>query len=604
MKLSFSKKLTASYLFVVVVTLAFTGLWLTPRLKQAFLSQLEKAMAAQGILVAQITNPSLAAIHTLGRELGCRITIINRDGTVLADSERSQAQIAQMENHLSRTEVQQALRLGLGEARRHSATLDQDMLYVAVPIRKTTPSPGRSRHTTGGLADRLAGTGEGNISGVVRIALPLTEVDRRIAGFQKDLLKAGGAALVVALLVAVFSVRRISQPLRELVQLAGAIGSGHRPPVSTIRARDEFGRLAQAFNDMAMRVEEKVGELSREHTQLNAILTSLVEGLVALDHQGRVLFLNPAAEKLFGVQSAEVKNRPFLEVLRHSPLNEILTRCLAEKRPVEKEVLIHAPSERVLSIHALPVDYGSGLVGVLASLHDLTELRKLENLRREFVANVSHELKTPLTSIKGYIETLLDGALEDPKHSRGFLQTIHQHAEHLGRLIDDILDLSAIEDHRVKYDFQAVSIAEVVDRIAKGLAPMAASQGVKVSLDLKANLPQVRADREKLAQIFMNLIDNAIKFNKKGGQVRISARPEGKVLQIQVEDTGMGIPSADLPRIFERFYRANKDRSHDIPGTGLGLAIVKHLVEAHQGTVEAESTLGKGTIFRFTLPLA
>jgi two-component system phosphate regulon sensor histidine kinase PhoR len=355
---------------------------------------------------------------------------------------------------------------------------------------------------------------------------------------------------------------------------------------------------------MAVRIEEKVSELSREHTQLNAILASLVESLVALDHQGRVLFLNPAAEVLFGVRSADAKNRSFLEVLRHSPLNEVLTQALSEKRAIEKEILLHAPSERMLAIHALPVDYGSHQTGVLASLHDLTELRKLENLRREFVANVSHELKTPLTSIKGYVETLLDGALNDPKHNKEFLETIRQHVDHLSRLIDDVLDLSAIEDHRLRYDFQAVSIAEVADRIVKALAPMATSKGVKVSLDLKADLPPVRADRERLAQIFMNLIDNAIKFNKKGGQVRISAQKADQILRIQVEDTGMGIPPADLPRVFERFYRANKDRSHDIPGTGLGLAIVKHLVEAHQGKVEAESMPGKGSIFRFSLPLA
>ena len=588
MKPSFGKRLTASYLFVVAVTLLFTGAFLTPRLRRVFLAQIEQSLAAQGTLIAQDLESRLAGATLknnleaqalqYGRQMGYRVTIIRADGLVVGDSERTPAELLRMDNHLSRPEVQAALQSGIGQSIRRSATLDENMLYIAVPVR--------------------------NGAGVLRVALPLVEVHRRLMEFQKDLLKAGAAALTVALGVALISVRRISQPLRELIALTGRIGSGQRNTAASLDSRDEFGRLARAFGEMADRVEEKVAELSRERSQLAAILSSLIEGVVALDDQGHLLFLNPAAERFFGVSSSEIKGRTFLEGLRQSPLNDVLGHALQQKHPITQEISVHSPTERTLSVHAMPVNYGGSQTGVLAALHDITELRKLENVRREFVANVSHELKTPLTSIKGYVETLLEGAIDDPKHNRAFLQTIHEHTNNLSQLIDDVLNLSTIEAQRVSYRFEPVAVKEVVERIVNALEPMAKTKKVSISAVWPEDLPRVRADREKLAQIVMNLIDNAIKFNKVGGQVRIIAESNGKELRLRVEDTGRGISPEDLPRIFERFFRGNKDRSHEIPGTGLGLAIVKHLTEAHQGTVTAQSVPGQGSTFLVTLPLA
>ena len=588
MKPSFGKRLTASYLFVVAVTLLFTGAFLTPRLRRVFLAQIEQSLAAQGTLIAQDLESRLAGATLknnleaqalqYGRQMGYRVTIIRADGLVVGDSERTPAELLRMDNHLSRPEVQAALQSGIGQSIRRSATLDENMLYIAVPVR--------------------------NGAGVLRVALPLVEVHRRLMEFQKDLLKAGAAALTVALGVALISVRRISQPLRELIALTGRIGSGQRNTAASLDSRDEFGRLARAFGEMADRVEEKVAELSRERSQLAAILSSLIEGVVALDDQGHLLFLNPAAERFFGVSSSEIKGRTFLEGLRQSPLNDVLGHALQQKHPITQEISVHSPAERTLSVHAMPVNYGGSQTGVLAALHDITELRKLENVRREFVANVSHELKTPLTSIKGYVETLLEGAIDDPKHNRAFLQTIHEHTNNLSQLIDDVLNLSTIEAQRVSYRFEPVAVKEVVERIVNALEPMAKTKKVSISAVWPEDLPRVRADREKLAQIVMNLIDNAIKFNKVGGQVRIIAESNGKELRLRVEDTGRGISPEDLPRIFERFFRGNKDRSHEIPGTGLGLAIVKHLTEAHQGTVTAQSVPGQGSTFLVTLPLA
>ncbi len=570
MKLSFAKKLTASYLFVVAVTLLFTGVFLSHRLQRTFLSHLEQSLATEAKLIAQVIPSKKSElqgwIQTEGNQIACRITVIGPDGTVRADSERTAEEVRRMDNHAGRPEVRAALASGVGESMRHSATLDEDMMYVALPL-----SLGQ---------------------GVIRLALPLTDVHQRIATFQKDLLKAGAAAVLVAFFVAWITMRKISRPLRDLLASTGA------------QPQDELGHLARTYSEMAARIEEKVRDLSRERTQLGAILSTLVESIVAIDHQGKLLFLNPAARKLFGVPAGEIKGRPFLEVLRQSPLNAVLTQTLADHHAVKKEITLHAPEEHIVSIHALPVDYGEGQTGVLAALHDIAELRKLENLRREFVANVSHELKTPLTSIKGYVETLLEGAINDPKHNKAFLETIREHTNNLSRLIDDVLDLSAIEAERVMYRFEPIGVKEVVDRIVKAMEPMAKGKKVTIVTELPNGLPKVRADREKLAQVVMNLIDNAIKFNKAGGRVKISAETNGKELRLQVEDTGRGIPAEDLPRVFERFYRGDKSHSRQVPGTGLGLAIVKHLVEAHQGTVIAQSTPGQGSTFQFTLPLA
>ena len=591
-KPSFAKKLTASYLFVVAVTLLITGLYLTRRLKATFLSSVEQSLGAQAQLMRDLVIPVVShpkspqAIqewaHELGARMAFRVTVIHADGVVQGDSERTTDELARMDNHGTRPEIQTALASGSGESLRFSRTLQENMLYVAVPV----VLPGSSRPW-----------------GVLRVALPLTELHRRLNAFQNDLLKAGAAAMGVAFIVAFIVTRRTAQPLMVLANTAQEIGAGRFPRGVALHSKDEFGQLARAFSDMSGRIEEKVYELSQERTQLAAILSALVEGVVAVDHEGRVLFLNPAAEKLFAVHSRDVMGRPVLEVLRHNAFQGVIQETLRTRQPVSHEIGIHSPQERTLMVQALPVSYGEDRTGVLAALQDITELRRLERLRQEFVANVSHELKTPLTAIKGYVETLLDGALEDKTNSREFLKIIEEHSRHLALLIDDVLDLSAIEAKRVDYHFEPVVLTDITARLIKGLAPMAKAKDVKVNNRLSDKLPRVRADKDKLAQILMNLIDNAIKFNKTGGQVDISAEVNGNQVQVSVKDTGAGIASEDLPRVFERFYRADKAHSHDIAGTGLGLAIVKHLVEAHHGTVIAESQSGQGSTFIFTLPV-
>ena len=435
-KLSFAKKLTLSYLIVVIVTLFFTGLYLTPRLKKGFQSQLEHSLSAQATLMAHTVSalPDLspAALTSWAAERGqlldCRITIVDNHGQVLADSERTHDQLKTMENHATRPEILDAIHTGYGQAMRHSATLNEDMLYVAAPIRRFAAAP---------------------LLGVLRVALPLTEVRHRVAGFQKDLLLTGAFGIALALGAALLSVRRVIRPLEELMSRMRQVteaGLGE-----TTSDADEFRQLAGTIDGLAGKIADKVDELGREKSQLAAILDALLEGVIAADHRGRILFLNPAAERTFGVTQSSVAGRTFLEGLRHSTLTDVLTEGLQTRQHVTREINVHTPNEHVLRVHVRAVDYGNGSTGVLAALHDITDVRRLERMRQEFFANVSHELKTPLTSIKGFVETLLDGALEDPRHNRAFLETINEQANRLMHLIEDILNLSAIEARRVTY---------------------------------------------------------------------------------------------------------------------------------------------------------
>jgi two-component system phosphate regulon sensor histidine kinase PhoR len=428
------------------------------------------------------------------------------------------------------------------------------------------------------------------------------EHSRRVAGLQKDLLLTGAFGIALALSVAFLSVRRIIRPLEELMsrmRLVTEAGLGE-----TTSDANEFRQLAGTIDGLASKIAGKVDELGREKSQLAAILDALLEGVIAADHRGRILFLNPAAERMFGVTQKSVEGRPFLEGLRHSTLTDVLMEGLQTHQHLTREITVHTPHERLLRVHARAVDYGNGTTGVLAALHDISDVRRLERIRQEFISNVSHELKTPLTSIKGFVETLLDGALEDPHNNRAFLETINEQANRLMRLIEDILDLSAIEARRVEYRFEAVTLRDIVDRIFAALMPQARAHHIELKLDLPETLPTVRADREKLAQILLNLLENAIKFNRSGGHVTLKARHADGRISLSVTDDGPGIAPEDLPRVFERFYRGDKSHSQVVPGTGLGLAIVKHLVEAHQGTVTVESLPDQGATFRFSLPQA
>lgn len=333
------------------------------------------------------------------------------------------------------------------------------------------------------------------------------------------------------------------------------------------------------------------------------ILSSMTEGVVVLDKSGNIIIVNSAIRKIFDLNDREVTGASILEVIRNYDLHVFLNEVLQAKKPMIEEIEMLTPVNKIFEIHAAPFLQENGdFKGVVAVFYDITELRKLERIRSEFVANVSHEFRTPLSSIKGYVETLLDGAVNDSENNIKFLNIINEHAKRLDRLINDLLDLSKIETEKVELKLEVLNIKNITDKVISLLKTKADEKEIIIETNIPEDL-QIKVDKNKLEQVFFNLLDNAIKFSVDKGRIIISAEILVDKIKIDVSDTGIGIPGKDLPRIFERFYRVDKGRSRELGGTGLGLSIVKHIVELHGGAVSVESKLNKGSKFSFTLPL-
>ena len=456
-------------------------------------------------------------------------------------------------------------------------------------------------------------------------------VDRPLLAYAAVL--AFGIAIVLSLWMA----RRVSRSVTTMVEVAHQMAEGDLSRSVAVPEEPELATLARALNTLGQKLQERLKELEEEQARTAGILESMVEGLVAVDHQGRIVLMNAGARRMLRLGRDVGETRHLLEIVRHPDLRALLQECqeCEEGAVCHRELTLHGPL-LTLMVHAVPLRRGTGRLGTLMVFHDVTELRRLERVRQEFVANASHELRTPLTAIRGYVETLLDGAADEPARARPFLEVVARHAERMSRLVDDLLDLSNIESGRLQLERHAVPLDEVVRPVFALQQEAASKKGITLRLEIPPDLPPAFADRDRLQQILINLVDNAIKFAS-AGQVTLSARcvhgsrataslaepfrvhsenpsdhqPStlnhercGDFLEIAVSDTGTGISSTDLPRVTERFYRVDRARSRERGGTGLGLSIVKHLVHAHGGELHIESELGKGTTVRFTLPIA
>ena len=367
--------------------------------------------------------------------------------------------------------------------------------------------------------------------------------------------------------------------------------------------RKNADEVAAASRALKARVEETVGELSRDRSRLAAVLDQMAEGVVAVDAEGRVLLVNPALSRLLGIDPAVARGRGYIESLRHRGLADLIGDGL-KGTPASREVRVFSPEELVFDAHAAPLTQDGKPAGALVVLHDITRLRRLEQMRRDFVANVSHELRTPLSSIRGYAETLREGAIDDKKNRLEFLGTIEEQATHLSKLVDDLLDLSSIESGHRSPKVAQSDIGPLLDAAARDAAPGAAEKKIRVSVRRQADLPAASFDSGQIRQVLANLVDNAVKYSEEGGAVELAASLVDGELVVSVRDEGVGIPDADLPRVFERFYRVDKSRAREAGGTGLGLAIVKHLVEGHGGRVWVSSRQPGGSTFFFTLRAA
>jgi two-component system phosphate regulon sensor histidine kinase PhoR len=455
-----------------------------------------------------------------------------------------------------------------------------------------------------------------------------SDLDRVTTPAGHTLAIGGLIALAAAAVLGSFFARQVTRPIAEMTAVARRMAAGDFSRKITATSSDEIGQLGRALTMLAERLEERLAELDEQRAKEAAILDGMAEGVLAVDGDNRILFINHSACRLFGASPAGTEGKPFLEVIRNKEILELLDRVMRDGSFAKREFQIYTPVERTVRIHATPLKGRGRISGAILVLHDVTELRRLESVRTEFVANVSHELRTPLTSIRGYLETLLEGGLEDREHARPFLEVIHKHTERLGRLLDDLLDLSNLELGKSALQRRPIRLVEVVEAAIAIYRPQAAKQEIELRATIPPDLPPVLADRDRLAQILINLLDNGLKFTPTGGAVRVTARtvpgPQSPAdstgvparqpsaagdelrrdrVEVSVTDTGIGISSQDLPRVTERFYRVDKARSREMGGTGLGLAIVKHLVKAHGGDLVIESELNRGTSARFDLPI-
>jgi two-component system phosphate regulon sensor histidine kinase PhoR len=440
--------------------------------------------------------------------------------------------------------------------------------------------------------------------GVAQVAAPLADFDIPLVQSNDILPFTLLTALALALILSYPFARRFTKPLEEMKTLATSLAQGERGRRAQVTSRDEIGDLAAALNEMASLVEAQITELSEDRKRLTAILTGMVEGVLVLDRQGHILLTNTAMERMFGLIGAEIHGRPFIEILRHHRLSEVIKRTLETGVNRSDEITMLIPDERVFAVQASTAKEfaGRSSLGAVFVFHDVTALKHLEQVRKDFVANVSHELRTPLASIKGYIEALLDGAKEDPQQCTAFLHILEKHTDRLNNIISDLLPLSQIESGQYQWKREEINIADLLEKASSVLRPLAEKKNQTLIITLPENAGPLIGDFEKLTLAIINLLDNAIKYTPEGGRITLQVGRSSNGIEITVSDTGLGIPPKDLSRIFERFYRVDRARSRDLGGTGLGLSIVKHIVEAHGGTVAVKSQMEKGATFIVTIP--
>ncbi len=518
---------------------------------------------------------------------GARVTIIDNTGRVLADSE---ADPEKMENHANRPEVQDALAHGSGQSVHRSVTLGRELVY---------------------RAQRYNRAGDPPI--VIRLALPLSQIDLSLVELRQRLLVATLVVLLIGGLVSFAFARMFAARVQRLQRFSQRIAEGDFRPLLREGPRDELSDLADSLNQTAARLDREIRLLSGERNRSSAILRSMVEGVAVIDAEERLVFYNRAFSEILNVDSASAEGRPLIEVIRNSDLVGLIRRALRGEEGLQSDITMGITQTQSFSITAAPVKAldasASGGApdekpsGAVVVLHDVTELRRLERVRQDFVANVSHEFKTPLTAIQGFAETLLAGALDDPENNRRFLEIIRNHAIRLARLTNDLLKLARIEAGKLELEFSSVGLLELIEACTETTLLKANRKEITLEISVPPQLPAVRGDAALLRDVLQNLLDNAIQYTPARGHISVTAVARPREAVITVADTGIGIPLSDSERIFERFYRVDAARSREAGGTGLGLSIAKHIVEAHGGKLWVESTVGQGSKFSFSLPL-
>jgi two-component system, OmpR family, phosphate regulon sensor histidine kinase PhoR len=582
---SLTLKLVVPFTLLLLVTMGGLGFFLTTFIQRTYIEILEKNLLEEAQLVADRLSVQMDGsagdqpliedrTKLYSRALDVRMTVIDAQGNVLAES---YTDASEMENHLERPEVQRALHNQASSEMRYSTTLQTDMLYAAAPIIQN-----------------------GKITGVARLAVSLRAIQRNQAVVLQTIIGATAAATLVAVLMAVVIAMYTIQPLQRLTFTAQEIANGNLGDISPVHRQDEIGQLQHAVHDMAVKLRNQIDALGTERSKLEVVLANMTDGVIIVDSAGFVQLINTAAQRMFQIQVENAIHRSLIETVRHHQLVELWRKSALSG---EQETLTLETSPDRLFVQGIATPLNESLPGMtLLVFQDLTRVRRLETVRRDFVSNVSHELRTPLASLKALAETLQEGALEDPPAARRFLQRMEIEIDNLTQIVRELLELSKIESNKVPLQRISVTPCELASPAVERMQMQAERAGLKLEMSCPNDLPAVRADPDRVEQVLVNLIHNAIKFTPPGGQIKISSRLENQFVVFAVQDSGVGIPPDSQGRIFERFYKADRSRSGG--GTGLGLSIARHIIEAHGGRIWVESNLNEGSTFYFTLPLA
>ncbi len=597
MKRVLFRKVLFSSLTIACILLIALELYLSRVVRNNYISQIEESLLIQSRLIKEhipsdLTSNLDALCRQYKEKTGARVTVIDGSGRVAGDSDESSEK---MENHSDRPEIKEASVTDTGRSIRLSNTVHKEFFYFAVAL--------------GGSPDR----------GFLRLSVPLHDLETAISNIRIRIAVSSFIALLAAIILGLFHAGKITRAIEEITRFSTAIKSGNFKTRLFVKEKGEIGELAKNISAMAQELKVRLEHSQKEQHKMEEILKNMSDGLMLTDIEGRIFLCNPAVKKLFGIES-DIEGRTLMETLRNAELMDVITEALGKRETVAGEITITYPKETYLLVTAVPFSYppeSGNISGIVLSLHNVTRLRKLEDVRKDFVANVSHEVKTPITAIKGFAETLLDGAIDDRENAFKFLQTIKSHSERLNFLVDDLLMLSRIELGDIRIKKVNVDLNEIIDAIFTTLKDKAAAKGLQLRKDIPSGIREIKADRNRLIQILLNLVDNGIKFTEKG-EVEIVARCKMQdtkkgpgncnlplatdFIVITVADTGTGIPHHHIPRLGERFYRVDRSRSRDLGGTGLGLAIVKHLVKAHGWGMQIESTPGKGTAVMIVIP--
>jgi two-component system phosphate regulon sensor histidine kinase PhoR len=571
-------KIFGSYLVIVALSFLVLNLFVRDEIRKMMIGQIEEQFLTYARLI-DLNEPQDISrqLKQITQISGARITLIDAQGRVFGDSEKEPAGL---DSHFNRPEVQEARVRGKGKSVRFSKSIGTDMLYVAVPIK-----------------DGAA------IKGYVRLARPLYDVRNAVEKTYNSFFLALFIIAICSLIIAIIFSYRLTAPIKLMERFTERLRQGHPAGTIILKTTDETKKLADNINYLVDELQNKITLANEEKSKLMAAFTSMTEGALILAADEKIEFVSPALANILTGQYGDMVGRTLIEAFRNIELQEAFQKFKESQAAVSREITLGGLDPVIMSVTISPVSGSAGIGKAMIVFHDVTRLKKLEKTRIDFVANVTHEIRTPLTAIIGYLETIQAGTFENANATKRFVDIVLKQAQRLNRLVEDLMTISKIELGEINFHFEDIVLQDVLAGVLPLAQPKAKLKNISLNNMVAAESTPVRADRDRLSQVFVNILDNAVKFTPENGTITISANEESDFIIVKVIDSGIGIPRNEIERLGERFYRVDKTRSRELGGTGLGLSIAKHLMIAHGGKMEIESRLGYGTTVSLFFPL-